>query len=203
MASRRITKKLKAEIQATIEAHVKGKMNVSLPGKELAEATRNVEKGLRAACVVWYPEEDMKVLKKYKEICHFDSLQFSVDKDKRLYTPWRGIKRNTWKIEFTPPLVVPFRVNAHEITKHLNTKEPGMPALKAQILFAMRTYYHVECEIQETVKAYMERISLFTTTAKLLAKHPEYEKFIPEEGPTPAQREAGRTRSIIESFEAA
>jgi hypothetical protein len=200
MTSRRLTKALKTEIQDKIETYVTKKITDSIPGKELATITKQLEEDIRALCLKLYPIKVMQLLKKYKSIAFLPDIRVFVEGTNKLSAHTFYLRSQTYyTVTFTPPIMVPYHMNNWYMISEINRE----PYLRDQLVFAAKTNEHLQCEIKETVAAYMERISQFTTEAKLLEAYPEYDKFLPTAPVKSTPRETKKARTILKEFEAA
>jgi len=203
MATRHLNKTLKQQIKNNIEAHVRKKMNESIPGKELASMKKSILDFLKKEVLKQFTKEELSILKKYgytRTVYPFHIAQ--EDNNGRLGKPWIIQNGPAYLLlEFTPALETP-GTSAFYNGRLIDMLEYN-EKMKALTIQAIKTFNHIECEIKETVNAFMEIVDTFRTVNPLVKNHPDLGKFIPKPTEKTEHEVSKKAQAIIKNFNAA
>ncbi len=200
MKTRYLNNELKKEIRGKIESSVTAKMEKSIPGKEFKSTIKQIIKRLRALALDACPEKDMEVLKKYSLTYSHSSFSITVSEKGEVHKTWYSDRRNGLVIDPDPAIETQNRGPNDSYLVDLIKSDQATIDL---CVLAYRSHNHIQCEINETVEAYMVRVDKFRTIKTLLVSHPSMKKFIPKEAAPMAPPEPSRADKLIDQFEAA
>ena len=202
MTTRRLSKTLKHEIRNNIEVFVRKKMDESIPGKELASMKKSILIFLKKEILKKFTEAEFIVLKKYGHISTVHPFRIIQDVKGHLREPWTYKGNPTsLTLEFTPTLETPKNLffSTHYLIKILEFDEK----MKALTVQAIKTFDHIECEIKETINAFMEVVDTYKTVNSMIKNYPDLEKFIPKEEKKPEHVVSKKAQAIIKNFKTA
>lgn len=197
MASRRLTKILKEEIEEKIKLFVLEKIEKSSIYKEQQNRIELIIESIRKVVCEKCPEHEMAILVKHGETQTINSVLLTIgERNKQIVVVWSKTK-NVFTLDFDPGILCPSSWGSSRLFKKVCRNEE----VKNMILMAVKADNHIQCEVQETTKAYMEIVDQYNTMKQLLDKNPSFEKFIPEEKKPQKKVTHEKALNIIKTFE--
>ena len=193
-----LNQKVKKEIREAIKIGVEKKIQKSSAHKELQSLTKQLIKGIRTAAKQRCPDTDIKVLGKYGLTVNHTELKVIMDSNHKLMVPIWHQKVGAYTLILDPPIITEYNNNnTHHLFKLIEADEELEELCKT----AYKIHDHLECETNETVAAYMNRVDSFKTVKTLLNSHPSMQKFIPKKKqPIPVKTE-NEVDKLINRFE--
>ncbi|MCG8531795.1 MAG: hypothetical protein MI749_14180 [Desulfovibrionales bacterium] len=197
MATRYLNVDLKDAIQSKINKEVTQSMDASTPGKELASIKSQIIKRLTQLVLKDCPAKDLAILEKYELVTTHDQVSMMVTEEGDILEPWYHERAKALVVGL--PSITSRKIgNENLFLVELIAADEKLTALCAT---AAKIHHLIQCELKETVDAYMTRVDQFRTVKKLLENYPTMRKFIPKKEAPKQPVEPSRADKLIAQFE--
>lgn len=182
MKSQQLSKPVKTVIFNNITKFVNNEFEKSEDYKKLKELKESIKEKVTVLVANKYGS-DLPILEKYELVQPVNLAKFKIEKYyQESKNKVRAIIENQDEfllgIDFSP-LKVPLHKTYYHTHFTVEDLINDNPVILSETLSAYDINYNMQKIITSTIEAYKKRVDVFTSTKKLVEKHPEMETFIP------------------------